>query len=247
MPSATASKRRRAATRRRAPRGRQRGGNGPAIKVYYHVFCNKDTQPIVFSQCTNILFSGLYRKANSISVSLTGEQKYIDEMQALIEKFGPKFTFVKGPGDTSAERFTLTRLRKEAQPGDKILYIHSKGVTRPNLSTVVWWRIWMEYFLMVKAEECLRELDTHDVVGAGWFVVNFAGITHPHFSGNFWWARGDYIQKLSEKIGADYYDPEFWIGSIDGTRVKDMSPQQSLQLTNMYQDEIKPRNYIKDE
>ena len=34
-----------------------------------------------------------------------------------------------------------------------------------------------------------------------------------HFSGNFWWATGRYLQTLNQSIGEQYHDAELWVGS----------------------------------
>ena len=33
----------------------------------------------------------------------------------------------------------------------------------------------------------------------------------PHYSGNFWWAKSDYIKNLDKEIGPKYLDPESWL------------------------------------
>ena len=37
----------------------------------------------------------------------------------------------------------------------------------------------------------------------------------PHFSGNFWWSKSEYIKNLKE-VGTNYFDAENWILSSEG-------------------------------
>lgn len=58
----------------------------------------------------------------------------------------------------------------------------------------------MEFFLLKEYKVCIRLLEQYDTVG-----VNFRG---DHYSGNFWWARGDYYLTLPNHIEKDYFAPE---------------------------------------
>jgi hypothetical protein len=72
-----------------------RGGNNSEAKVYifYHVYCNKYTMPILKDQATRIIFSGLYEAVTSIKCFLAGDLKAdIDAAEAYLKDCGEKFT-----------------------------------------------------------------------------------------------------------------------------------------------------------
>ena len=184
--------------------------------IFYHVYCNKYTMPILKDQITRIIFSGLYEAVTSVKCFLAGDLKAdIDEVEAFLKDCGEKFTIEeKGEGDRTFERFTLTKIPKYITDADKFLYIHTKGVseknnTGDNNQNVYWWRTWMEYHLIHRYEFCLKQLDEHDIVGVG-YTTKMIG---PHFSGNFWWSTGAYFKRLSREhsIGEFYTDPEVYI------------------------------------
>ena len=102
----------------------------------------------------------------------------------------------------------LLNIKKYIKPEDKILYIHTKGITKPDSKPVKDWRDLMEYFCIKKSIDCIKLLNFHMVVGC-----KFQGYPKPHFSGNFWWCRGDYYLTLSDEIDDDYFAPEFYICS----------------------------------
>jgi hypothetical protein len=104
-----------------------------------------------------------------------------------------------------------------------VLYFHTKGVSAPGSEHKRKWRELMSRETIGRWKENIRDLDVHDVVGVDWRECPPIS----HFSGNFWWARADWIRSLAP-FDAYYqtprYDPddwgeglrlgcEFWIGS----------------------------------
>jgi hypothetical protein len=181
------------------------------IYVFYHIFCNKYTESIVRDQMMKFMFSGIYNKVDTIFYFLIGEDKYMDSIIEFFKSLGSKFELSKRDClENSYERFTLHSIFQIVKPEDKILYIHSKGVTKIGTcieNNVYDWRTYMEYFLFVKHETCINLLDSYDTVG-----VNLQDSPLLHYSGNFWWCRGDYYLKLdSNHLTPDYHSPEMFI------------------------------------
>ena len=112
----------------------------------------------------------------------------------------------------------------------KILYLHTKGVTK-NCISVNSWRLYMEYFCVHRWKTCVSDLLKHDCVGSLWIS---GGKKHPlHFSGNIWWANSSYINtKVNNALllSDSRYDREFWIGSGNPNILN-------------YGDDIQPKNY----
>ena len=238
----------RRATRRRNKTVRgQRGGNAARTLVFYHIYCNKNAYDVVKNQIVNIIFSGLYDRVDAINCFLVGDPQYIHKLEELIRGSGEKFKVVaKGPHDKTYERFTLLKIHNHIGPTDKFLYMHSKGVSKDNHDdNIFWWKTYMEYFLMVKAEECIRLLDTYDTVGVKWdHNSHYDGYIVPdHYSGNFWWTTGSYFSKLPQTIGPRYTDPESYISLMKpkhyvlDSNVKKPGP-------NFYVVKVTPKFYV---
>ena len=54
--------------------------------------------------------------------------------------------------------------------------------------------------------------------GTDWHGPALPQTEREHFSGNFWWATGDYFLGLPETIGSEYTAPEQYILTNDSAR-----------------------------
>lgn len=95
-----------------------------------------------------------------------------------------------------------------------ILYLHSKGVSKPDNPAETQWRELMHRFVIHNWRPFLSLLGWHDVACMSWLW----DICHPHATGNFWMARCDYIRKLprfNDLWNGDdrtRFTPEIWVG-----------------------------------
>jgi len=100
---------------------------------------------------------------------------------------------------------TLQMLEAHARenPGEAVLYFHTKGVSKPDNPCISDWRRYMAYFALEQWQEPLGALETADTAGVDWVVFHIDrmrctsdSITYfgrdLHYSGNFWWANTDY-------------------------------------------------------
>ena len=114
---------------------------------------------------------------------------------------------------------TLKMIRDYSKdnPGDYILFFHTKGITRYSEATESW-RKYMEYFCIERWQDCIEYLNCgFDACGVMWNRDTVYG-DYPHFSGAFYWAATDYINTLDHSIlDKDWrYSGEFWIGTAPG-------------------------------
>ncbi|NVO07287.1 MAG: hypothetical protein HXX19_15830 [Rhodoferax sp.] len=89
---------------------------------------------------------------------------------------------------------TLDALQKHINSESKdfnVLYIHLKGVSKPNNINITHWRRFMTWALIERWQECVNKLEEYDCAGCNWELNPW-----PHFSGNFWWATSNYLRKL---------------------------------------------------
>lgn len=101
-----------------------------------------------------------------------------------------------------------------------ILYLHSKGVSHDPEREPVFhdWRRLMERELVERWREHLPRLADRDLVGVNWWP------NYPHFSGNFWLTRADWVRKLPrfDSVYRDRYTCERWIGMMRNPRVESL-------------------------
>jgi hypothetical protein len=179
-----------------------------AIKIFFHICAITRVLDVVQNMLRSIIYSGMYDEVERIYCYISGEEDLIYKVIHLLHEYGSKFTVVKAIiGDTSYERLTLEDIHHHVTAMDKILYIHSKGVSvyhqlHPEyLPCIDDWTEVMMYFLIRHYKICVEKLETVDTVGVSYKNEN-------HWCGNFWWVRGDYFLTLPTKIGPHYYDPE---------------------------------------
>lgn len=106
------------------------------------------------------------------------------------------------------EEVTLMAIREWALTSDgAVLYSHDKGaLTRSTFEAE--WRRRITRELVGKWQHCLTLLARCDAAGCHWLAPgqdwprpwpasgNLIGVSHPHFSGNFWWATASYLRRL---------------------------------------------------
>src|SRR6202042_221283 len=123
---------------------------------------------------------------------------------------------------------SLHDLAKALQPSTPILYAHNKGSFHPingaGVNENTPWRQNMTEYLVTNWKDRIAELDVYDITAWRWLNPGTYSIgenqqetiTHGHATGNFWWARADYLRslpllpvKLTEE---NRIEAEFWVG-----------------------------------
>ena len=209
------------------------------IAIFYHVGQIGDWAPIYQSQVHRLYASGLIQKASHIHFGVNGDQKLFSV---------PETAVIQNNNNKKEETDTLISLKTFAEKNIdyKILYFHTKGVSKNTLQTNAW-RLFMEYFVIDKWKECVEYLNKYDCCGTDYLKSNkhilskrrseyaprsriqtldgpvkYPGKDTTFFSGNFWWANSSYINSLDEKYLNSYYrlDREIWIGSNKNCKAK---------------------------
>jgi hypothetical protein len=194
------------------------------IHIFMHICIIENWEEIFNDQINYIKTTGLYDKIEKIHLGILGniDKTYFDD-----EKFD--ILFIDDRLDLY-ELHTINYIKNICYHIDYeiyILYIHTKGVRKAgNENVIKSWRKMMEYFLIEKFEECINYLNIYDTLGCN--VVNkyctdFEKISinknHTyHYSGNFWWSKKSYIDKLpfidivlNEESFLTRYKAENWI------------------------------------
>ena len=200
----------------------------PIVKVFFHIAAFNNYHDIIADHMTRLIFSGVYDRAETVFCFIVGPSKgAIEEATQYLKLFGQKVVIANTTLNyTLFERFTLLGLKQYLEPGDNLLYIHTKGVStrhhgamEGHVKHIYFWALYMDYWLMYKWEDCLAELQKHDVVGVKYVPMgtyrNFSnyGDVPAHFSGNFFWSTADHFLSLQPVIGDKYFDPEFYVTS----------------------------------
>lgn len=114
---------------------------------------------------------------------------------------------------------TISRLYDYCFKNDGyVFYFHNKGMSSYGThisSALKDWRHYMQYFNIERWEDCVEKLEEgYDCCGVSWIKREDLAGNIPtegkryignHFSGNFWWARCDYIQTLPDPLKVEEY------------------------------------------
>jgi hypothetical protein len=173
------------------------------IAIFYHV-AQIGLGAFIYQQQIHRLYaSGLIQAADYMHIGVNGDQEMFNV---------PEKAKVVYNTNWKEETETLISLKEfcDENPDYKVLYFHTKGITRETLGVNAW-RLMMEYFVIDKWKDCIDTLSSYDAVSC-----SLSSADPPHsFVGNFWWANASYIQTL------DYHflntenrtDREHWIGT----------------------------------
>jgi len=222
--------------------------------AFHHIYAPSEKSLEVISPLLErTVNSGILNKIDHFNIIIIGPSR--EFIANNIRGISSKFTINLTDEENEAERTTLHKLYSMVKPQDKVLYFHSKGTSKMNDScfpNIKSWTDKLMYFVVDKYQECLDFLDEYDLVGPnywGEFTPDSCREScgqdknpPPHYSGNFWWAKGSHIKRLEIPIGSNYNDPEFWVFNKKPLKIVAMN----VITTNPYTDKHDFESY-KDE
>lgn len=192
--------------------------------VFYHVACmgrERDWKAVVSEQVRELSNAGLLP---NVRCCVLGRDKDVDWV-------AERLNVVWSAADLKLyETPTLQKLWEwsHQNPSAAVMYMHTKGVSKPNCILAAAVRHVASEVLIRETASCVELLTTNDVVGLNW-TEGFPD----HFSGNFWFARCDWINSLlspevhktipltHRRTGNDWIDPawdrmhaEMWVGNF---------------------------------
>ncbi|MBS0634256.1 MAG: hypothetical protein JSR37_02180 [Verrucomicrobia bacterium] len=196
-------------------------GQVDQIEIVYHIATLNNWEDIVQEQLSTLQKSGLSDRLDHLSVTVVGAE--IDRVHQLFSQlsFLDKVKIIHSSPSLDRYEFPgIEKVQEIAQrlPEAKILYMHTKGVLhyqRPTEQNVSLWRQYMEYFTIERWRDCVSALDDVDICG----VDLSQSPSGRYFSGNFWWARADYIQTCQLKQESRYNCEDF-IGTGKNPTIK---------------------------
>lgn len=191
--------------------------------IFYHIYLYTDINLIINNQLNRLINSGILN-VSELHIVISGDIRnspLSSENERLINILSKDIFYET---KNYYELITLKRMYDYALINEgNYLYIHTKGSTRigtSNYRNIENWRHIMEHFTIDKYSICIDELKTHDLVGCNYTPKGLINGTPAHYSGNFWWATSQFINKLPDPINylnknpIDRFDAEFWVGRV---------------------------------
>jgi len=147
----------------------------------------------------------------------TLEKVYINNIGLPIDNnFGEKFVVTNESLDSSLHEIpTLNKIKEfsKTNPNSYILYLHTKGISWPDdYQNENDWIDMMLYFLVHRFRQCISKLNKgYETLGCN-YTTKAHGKEIPHYSGNFWWAKAEYLDQLNSLSPKSHRnDAEFWL------------------------------------
>lgn len=179
------------------------------INIYINIAMVGSVNQVLWDLLSRIKQSGLYDSANKIYLIFNGDRRHLQ-----FNLVSDKYVIINANTDISKCEFpTLDYIWQDCQNTDKdfnILYLHTKGVTKPGFQNVIDWTNYLSYFNINKWQDRLNELQESDCTGVNFFGNPDDINQHPatwgygktplHYSGNFWWTKSSHIKKLPNPI-----------------------------------------------
>lgn len=192
------------------------------LKIFYHVACLNNWKEVVLEQLGLILATGL-----PFAVGVLGS----DKDRALLRRLGLPIEFESD--DLTLYEIPTLALAWEWAKNNRnggVFYFHTKGVSAPWSEGKRAWRRIMEIALLENWKYRILDLGFFDAVGVSWCPGGM-----PHFRGNFWAARCDWIAQLQDPREYQAWNgptiwgnpwkrmaAEMWLGSRPGIVVKSL-------------------------
>jgi len=169
----------------------------------------------IFKEQVEIMKEGLFSRTSVINVGCLGSEEQKKILEKYLEKSEKLRLASYSPNLNEYEFHTLRYLKEvvNRSPNFYGFYVHTKGVSWPNHEGGKYWRDYMNHYVLREWRENIRMLDLgYDTCG-----VKLINKRWPlHYSGNFFWFKGDYVKGLVEvnKMNLkDRFNAEMWVCS----------------------------------
>jgi hypothetical protein len=178
------------------------------IAIFHNLLPINNWEIIYDEQFSKILHSGLYEACELIHIGINST----DKINLPYELDKNKVTYNTIHQDEFDTLTSLYNFAKE-NPGYLIFYFYNKGVTHANedyYKHVNSWRLYLEYFNVLKWQENVKLLEEYECVGTEYldsktwekmgidFELSdyYEDTNISLFAGNFWWTTSEYISRL---------------------------------------------------
>ena len=162
-----------------------------------------------------IIISGLYENVEIIYINCIGNKNNFKTLEYLNKE---KIKILLNGIELNTFEISTQELLYDFSKKNhnyNILYLHTKGVGKEVNECIEDWVNYMSYFLINKWKTCINQLQLNNTIG-----VDLRSEPTLHYSGNFWWARADYIstlpsptefKKYPNPLNSERHNQEFWI------------------------------------
>lgn len=194
----------------------------------YHVLLETGWQSLVSSQIKCLKDSGLLDASKKFFVSCIAEDEAdVEQLKRLIDSDKMEMIFL-GSDPKKYEYPALEYIKELSEKEDCLIYyFHSKGISYQSVNKhdhvflsfkhkIEAWTDMLQYFIFDKWHVAVNVLlSGYDTYGCYLWPPEKPTM----YSGNFWWARSEYIRKLpdfnADVISANRFYSETWLFTLN--------------------------------
>jgi hypothetical protein len=183
------------------------------VAVFYHISCMPGWEPVVSEQLSLLSTVGLKKIKSCIIASETDYLKCL----RMASYYGVQIDVLDRSTDMGLyEGPTLNSVFDWAcnNIDGAVFYLHTKGVSNPADKHKRQWRRVMQKHVIVDWQQNLNYLQAADLLGCAWQESR----DFPHFCGNFWAARCDWLAHLQRPDRYRLSRPDFYWAGVHSWR-----------------------------
>lgn len=207
------------------------------IHAFYNIACMGHWREVVLEQFRVLSRAGFKETLNITFLGCMKDFEFVREMAFFldinIELIHQECNLMQFEFPSIRAIQAVARSRKGQEP-EAVVHFHTKGVSRPGDPGIHWWRWIMNAYVLNRWKDAIEHLQDHDAAGVAW-----NSSPSPHFCGNFWWARTDWLAKLDDID--EYRDHRYhgWVDRRGGGFARRFAVE--LWLSQNVEDDAKPR------
>ena len=183
------------------------------LKLFYHIYATGDLYADMFfidEQIKRLQYSGLIEEAGCYAVICGPNTHFIYELINRSRRFRI-LEMMDNDMEELYEGRTLRHIQNEINSSDNVMYMHTKGIsylvgnrtvagqyTARHTKAINGWRDTLEHHIIDCWDQRVKDCEQWDTQGCFQKDKPFR-----HYMGNFWWAKGSYIQTLPHPFKFD--------------------------------------------
>lgn len=205
------------------------------MTIFFHVAGMGNWQQVVHEINSAIFNSELYDKTDRMIVSFIGTNEDYFTLSEIYDSkivLYDKVEVIHSSTNLKEYEYPSIKLLQthcKRNPEDIVLYIHTKGVSKPEDTQKKYWRKAMVKYVITDWKKCVDYLNDYEAVG---YNLTFHGRPNSHFSGNFWWAKASAINK-SKPIYSFITNPVLINPVLDAEERRRLQPEFFMHELNL--------------
>ena len=171
------------------------------VYVYYHIYAVEGVESIIDEQIDLIQKYFDFPFILNVGISIANENvpsKPIIEKFYLYNKSNYKIRDIRCKGNEFVTLDLIIEDKDKFEDSDYIFYFHTKGASKQKeavYDNIKSWRNLMHYFNIEKIKSVFKIFENSKFNTYG-VLLNQIGNFKLHYSGNFWWMRGQYAKTI---------------------------------------------------